>query len=261
MKTYFIQNRKITTNEIKIIKELIKNNPTWHRTRLSREICKLWNWKNHNGILKDMACRNMLLKLEKLNELQLPEKQNKNYNHLRNKSIPYIKHSKVTINTKITNLFPIKINIISSKNENNLFRTFINNYHYLGYCRYAGENMKYIAYDNQNNPLACFLFAAAAWSVKDRDTFIGWKKEKQKSNLCYITNNQRFLILPWIQVKYLASYLLARVTNRIKNDWIEKYGHPIFALETFVEKNRFNGTCYKVRKLVIIRANQGTFPK
>jgi len=118
-------------------------------------------------------------------------------------------------------------------------------YHYLGLNTVVGENIKYLVYSKDEQPLACLLFGASAWKTACRDNFIGWKGEQQKRNLPLTADNSRFLILPWVQVKFLASHILSKIVKRISDDWQVKYGHPIYLLETFVQKDKFQGTCYK----------------
>jgi len=105
--------------------------------------------------------------------------------------------------------------------------------------------MKYLILDNQDRPLACLLFGSSAWSAADRDAHIGWDKDTRQRNVNFTTNNTRFLILPWVKAKCLASHVLGLITRRIGQDWQERYGHPVYCLETFVERDRFQGTCYK----------------
>jgi hypothetical protein len=105
--------------------------------------------------------------------------------------------------------------------------------------------MKYLVFDNNRRPLACLLFGSAAWSCAARDDFIGWDRDTRINHLRLVTNNTRFLILPWVKIPHLASHLLSLITRRIINDWRNKYGHGLLLLETFVEVDRFRGTCYK----------------
>ncbi len=117
--------------------------------------------------------------------------------------------------------------------------------------------MGYLVRDHNNRPLACLLFGSAAWKTAPRDSFIGWDRQRRKRNLCYITNNMRFLILPWVKVQHLASHILSRVSRRICSDWIKKYNHPVHLLETFVDRTRFQGTCYKAANWILTGQTQG----
>lgn len=125
------------------------------------------------------------------------------------------------------------------------FKSLIDQYHYLGFDRTVGENMKYIIKSRNGILLACMLFGSAAWACKARDLHIGWGSAQRENNLQYVTNNVRLLILPWVSVPHLASHLLGRIARRISGDWLARYGYEIYCLETFVERGRFKGTCYK----------------
>jgi hypothetical protein len=137
------------------------------------------------------------------------------------------------------------------------FKSYIDQFHYLGFDRTVGENMKYIARDCSGVPLACLLFGSAAWSCADRDRFIGWNKGDRSVNLMWMTNNVRFLIFPWVRVFNLASHILALAAQRVSGDWEGKYGHGLVCLETFVESGRFSGACYKAANWICVGRTLG----
>jgi hypothetical protein len=127
----------------------------------------------------------------------------------------------------------------------------------LGFKPVPGENLRYLALAVTGQPVACLLFAAAAWQVAGRDRFIGWSAATRPTRLSLITNNTRFLIPPWVKVPSLASHVLARVSRRIVTDWQEKYGHPVHLLETFVDTARFKGTCYRAANWIDLGQTTG----
>jgi len=252
-----IQGRKIAPENIELIKKLIEGNPSWGRTRLSKELCMLWNWKNPAGSLKDMACRSLLLKLEKDRLIKLPPRKSGTNNAKRNSSIRPVPHSTLAVKAGLKDLLPVEIKPVEDKGELDLFKCFLSLYHYLGFSGTVGENLKYMAYDRDKRPLACLLFGSSAWACGPRDSFIGWDRKKRESNLTLTTNNMRFLILPWVSVKYLASHILSIACRRIKDDWEATYGHPVYLLETFVEGDRFAGTCYKASNWIHVGETRG----
>jgi hypothetical protein len=203
-------------------------NPEWHRTRLSKEICKEWQWKTLNGQLKDMACRTMLRKLEKSKIITLPRRITRNNfkviensdKNLSNEMFLFKNNEIMSEDKEIKEIIPIKINNLLNGTENNLFKNLLKQHHYLGFKQHVGEHMKYLVYDNHNNPVACLLFGSSAWTIECRDKYIGWDKETRIMNLNSITNNMRFLILPWIKIRNLASHILSQISRRIVNDWI-----------------------------------------
>jgi len=230
-------------------------NPSWHRTRLSVEICELWDWRGPNGQIKDISCRDMLRDLDKKGEIKLPKALRKGGGA--SNKIAHLCHDTTLINCKLKELMPIRIEIVTSAEKLAIFKSYISQYHYLGYDRNIGENIKYIIFSRDGTPLACLMFSSAAWACQPRDEAIGWTRDERRWNLQYMTGNSRFLIFPWIRVSHLASHILSLVSRRISDDWTVKYGHKIFALETFVERDRFRGTCYKAANWIFVGSTTG----
>ncbi|MEK7850918.1 MAG: Druantia anti-phage system protein DruA [Deltaproteobacteria bacterium] len=240
-----IQGRLLSGDDIDIVREIIVSNPSWRRTRISQELCNRWGWFNHLGQPKDMACRSMLLKLEAKGYITLPARSAFPLNGLQHRSIPGINPDTTPIAASLRDLLPLSMEIVKGKDSLALFCHLLSRYHYLGYSVTVGESMKYIIRDKFGRPLSCVLFGSAAWKVACRDGYVGWTKECRERNLYLVTNNMRFLVLPWVTVAHLASHILGRIARRIRKDWVERYGHPVVLLETFVDTSRFRGTCYR----------------
>lgn len=241
-----IQGRYITPSDVAVIRGLLAGNPSWNRSRLSRELCERWDWRNAKGRLKDMACRTFLLKLERQGQIRLPARQRLSPNAYRNRQITEVPHDCTPIESDLSALRPLRIEPLRSTDEAlPLFKFLLHRYHYLGLRNCVGENLKYMIRDQAGRPLACMLFGSAAWKAKSRDAFIGWDRQTRERNLPLLSNNTRFLILPWVRVQHLASHLLAQVCHALPGHWMQKYDHPIHLLETFVERERFRGTCYR----------------
>ncbi len=252
-----IQGREVSSKDIEFIREMIKLNPCWGRTRLSKELAVLWNWRAANGQLKDMACRTFLLKLERRGYLTLPPRLC-SYRKVRKElPSPYVPHKTTPIAGPLDRLFPLRIEVVKEKDLLALFKCLLSSYHYLGFKRIVGENMKYLIFDEKDNPVSCLLFGSAAWKTLPRDNFIGWDVESRRANLHLLTNNMRFLILPWVKVPHLASHILGKVARRISSDWIKRYHHRIYLLETFVEKERFRGTSYQAANWIYVGESKG----
>ncbi|MDC3418746.1 Druantia anti-phage system protein DruA [Aquibacillus salsiterrae] len=203
-----------------------------------------------------MACRTMLLKLERLGYLRLPAARTVGVGNVIKKRTP-VAHSTTEIICSLRELVPLRVEAIQSAESSRLFKHLLEEYHYLGFNGTVGENMKYMVYDNQQRPLACLLFGSAAWRIAPRDEWIGWDSTTRQKGLHLMTNNMRFLILPWVRVPHLASHSLANIAKRLSDDWLQKYGHPIYLLETFVEQNRFQGTCYRAANWIHVGQTQG----
>ena len=254
--TIRVQGREITRDDVELIRRLIEANPSLNRTRLSKELSLLWDWRAANGRIKDMACRTLLLKLEQRGYITLPRPRTPGRGS-RKLSIPYVPHNTDPITCGLGDLEPVQIQLVEDANLLALFQCLLARYHYLGFRSTVGENMKYLVFDHKQNPLACLLFGSAAWKCAPRDEFIGWDAETRRANLHLVTNNMRFLVLPWVKVPHLASHILGRVARRISSDWENKYGHPIYLLETFVERDCFQGTCYRAANWIHVGQTRG----
>lgn len=253
-----IQGREIGTDDIRLITQLLTDHPAWNRTRLSRELCTIWRWQRPDGQPKDMACRTLLLKLERAGQITLPPRQGPSTNGSRQGPKVAVPHRTDAIRCSLTSLRPLHIIPVSPGSEAHpLFNYLLSSYHYLGHNTTVGENMKYLVQDRYGHPLACFLLGSAAWKTAPRDDFIGWDPRARERNLNGITNNTRFLILPWVRVPHLASHILSQVSKRICSDWMSKYSHPIYLLETFVDCSRFRGTCYQAANWILLGRTEG----
>jgi hypothetical protein len=253
-----IQGRAIRPNDVAMITDWLQTHPSSNRTRLSRELCAAWNWRNQAGRLKDMAARSLLLKLEALGHIQLPPRRTASVNGLRNRQVPHMDHDQSAIEGPLHRLQPVRIQPVAAGScQALLFQFFLQRYHYLGHRNCVGENLKYLAQDKDGRPLACLLFGSAAWKAASRDKWIGWSSQQRCRNLGLIANNTRLLLLPWIKVPHLASHLLGQVTARLSTDWEQKYGHPIYLVESFVQQPRFAGICYRAAGWVPVGLTSG----
>lgn len=251
-----VQGREIARDDIELVRRLIEANPSLNRTRLSKDLCLVWNWRASNGQLKDMACRALLSKLEQRGHIILPRRRTPGRGS-RKVSIPYVPHKTDTLASSLRDLEPVSIRLVDDADLAGLFQCLLARYHYLGFRSTVGENIKYMVFDREQNPLACLLFGSAAWKCAPRDDFIGWNAQTRKANLKSLTNQMRFLVLPWVRVPHLASHILGRVARRISWDWIERYGHPIYLLETFVERDCFRGICYRAANWINVGQTSG----
>jgi hypothetical protein len=248
---------KITNQQLDFIKQLIKDNPNLSRRALSKKLCRAWNWVQQNGCLRDMVCRGYMLELHRAGYITLPEKKRNPPNPFVNRKKPQlIDIDKTVVSGKLQTHIPIEIKQVKYTEKEKLFNSLIQYYHYLGYCHPVGENLKYIILKNER-PVACFAFSSAVRHLKPRDSFIGWNREKRKQNIGYLAYNTRFLILPWVNVKLLASHLLSMISKRISSDWEIVYNHPVYLLETFVDTSLFKGTCYKAANWIYVGNTTG----
>lgn len=243
-----VQGRMLSDNDLKAVRDLIAEHPKSHRTALSVRLCELWNWRNAAGRLKDMAARTLLLKLAVRGWIQLPPPQKRTRRPCAQAPScvqPELLAGPAPIAGPLRRWQPVRFELAHTAALRQRARQLLAHYHYRGFHGAVGENVQYLIREAGGAELAVMVFGAAAWKVAVRDRFLGWSAEQRQEHLAQIANQQRFLILPWVRVPGLASHLLALATGRLSQDWQERYGHPIWLVETFVEKERFSGTAYK----------------
>lgn len=244
-KIYTYCGKDFTESDIKMINEIIGEDTKKNRAAISQKVCEALEWYQPSGRLKSRNMAIALNKMEKDHLIELPPRTT--YSPSR-KAKPII-HTKTTdpkpeIIGSVGSLPPLKIVIASSKQDHVLWNEYIDRYHYLGYSPLPGASMKYFFYSGEDI-VALMGFGASAWRVEARDWYIGWNDEQRTKNLNLVINQARFLILPWISSKNLASKVLSMIEKRIRDDWKHKYHYMPVLMETFVEKRRFTGTCYK----------------
>ncbi len=252
-----IQGRTVSNEDVEAIRALIAAFPTWHRTRLSQELCRRWGWVAANGQYKDMAARSLLRKLDAEGLICLPAAVCSANNAFRHRAEVELTLDETPIEGALARLLPLHFSPVHGEGERELFRSLLQRHHYLGYRGPVGENLKYLVYDGQGRVLGCLLFGAAAWSMACRDRFIGWEHTERERHLTLLANNMRFLIVPWVRVAHLASHILGRIARRIGGDWQNKYGHRVVLLETYVEQHRFAGTCYRAANWQCVGQTRG----
>ena len=234
--------RNFSQEEMMQIRKLIIEDPARSRAELSRLTCQALKWYKADGGLKDMSARVAMLRMQEDGLISLPPPRCKRPDptvHLTDQTNPGL-----AIAQPAGTLTPLYLQRVQHKSDSRLWNEYIERYHYLGHKPLPGAQLRYFIYA-QNQLIALLGFGAAAWQTAPRDQFIGWSHEQRKKNLHLIINNARFLILPWVQSKNLASMILSKAAKRVVDDWQEQYNYRPVLLETFVEKPRFKGTCYK----------------
>ena len=250
------RRRSVSEDDIKTIKSVINEFPNGSRRFISQEICRIWDWRQPNGVLKDMVCRSLLLLLESKGLIQLPPRKCTPNNPLANRKKPEkVQIDQTPIEVNLTDISVTLVQIRKTAYEK-MFNGLIHQYHYLGYTQPVGAHLKYIAfYDDR--PIACLCWASAPWHIGARDRFIGWTKQVRQKNLHLIATNTRFLILPWVKISCLASHLLSMNRKKLSDHWQRLYNHPIYLVETFVDIQRFRGTCYKADNWILAGQTTG----
>jgi hypothetical protein len=253
------RSRELNERDVELIRSAISKHYDRGRSYISRVLCEAWQWKQPNGRLKEYAARDLLLRLEEKGFIELPPRLRPK-NNLKAKSFDQIPlFVKDGLAGFVGEHPKFSLRLVSPQ-DNYLWNYLVHHYHYLGLQKLVGEHLRYLAFlDGQ--VIACLAWASAAWKVKDRDQFIGWDEPTKRKNLHLIANNTRFLILPWINVKYLASKVLSLCLKRLSRDWQKSYGHSIYLAETFVDNTRFKGTCYQAANWHYVGQTKGSAKK
>jgi len=246
----------ITDGILAQIRKTINDNPDWGRRRISIHLCELWDWRIPGGPVKDISCRDMLRALDKAGLIKLPMPRAVPAMHPR-RSIAHLDHDTKPVTCGLAALRPLSVVAVERGEDFAEFKSLIDQYHYLGYDRTIGENMKYVVRSNDGILLACLMFGSAAWKCRGRDDFIGWDHGQRNTGLAMMSNNSRFMVAPWIRVPHLASHILGLISRRISSDWEIKYGHDLVAIETFVERDRFRGVCYQAANWICVGKTTG----
>lgn len=251
------RGRVVTSGDIEFINGLIARNPNASRRALSFKLCHEWNWVQANGAPRDMVCRGLMLALHRAGHIRLPEKRQFPANPLANRKKPALMDVETTpVEAKLNRVRPLEFRQVRRGKLEPLFNSLIDQHHYLGYCQPVGEHLKYIIFAD-TRPVGCISFSSAPLNIGCRDKFIGWSPEQRKDNLHLMAYNNRFLILPWVRIKYLASHILGRIVRILPDDWYRIYHHRIYFVETFVDTQLFKGTCYRAANWIDLGKTTG----
>jgi hypothetical protein len=257
-----MQGRPFGGEQLAAIKKLLETHPESSRYELSRRLAAQWNWRTASGQLKDMAARTLLLKLQEQGWIKLPERRRDSPTRSGRapSETPPALLDETRLEGSLSSLLPLRIEELSQLGRH--FRraqleACVERYHYLGYRSRVGQNLQYWISSAQERPLASLIFGAAAWQCSVRDQWIGWSKEHREQRLSGVANNTRFLIFEWIRVPHLASHILGSICQRIAADWKAKYRQALFVLETFVDRERFAGGCYRAANWLCVGQTRG----
>ena len=254
MKVYC--GRAMSAEDIQTIATLMAQDPALHRTALSRRLCELWQWRKPNGELKDMTCRVALLRMQADGLIALPPSRLPPGRRRPRFAPTSATDPGATIEVPVHDLQPLSLRLVVGTQQSRLWNEFVARYHYLGYTPMSGSQLRYNVFAGEQL-VACLSFGACAWKLKDRERFIGWSEPQRQCNLQLVVNNARFLILPWVHCKGLASKILSKVARQLPKDWRMRYGFAPVLLETFVEFERHKGTCYKAANWVLVGRTAG----
>jgi hypothetical protein len=251
------RGRIVEDIDVGFIQNLIQAHPETTRRQLSEKLCRAWNWLQPNGAPCDMICRGMMLALDRGGHIQLPPRKITPHNPLLIRQRPGIPDVDASvIEGSLKQLGPLEFRLVRRTGEEALFNGLVEHHHYLGYRQPVGEQLKYMSY-GLGRPIACLAWSSAARHLGPRDRFTGWGREARQRNIGFIGYNSRYLILPWGRVPHLASHILGRMAQMVPRDWERIYGHPVYYLETFIDPERWRGTCYRAANWIVLGLTTG----
>jgi len=253
-----IRGRVITPTDLELIQQLLRTEGHLGRTHLSQRLCRLWDFRQINGAYREIACRDLLRQLQQRGLITLPPQLVKPARKPGYRNHTFLSTALETspLEGQFDHFARPTIELVSRTAKEKFYNGLIGAHHDLGYGQGTGEQLKYLIF-LEARPLAAIGFSAAAWRVACRDQFIGWDDQMRQKNLPLVVNNHRFLILPWVKITNLASWILAHVTRRLRQDWQAVYAHDIALAETFVENKRFHGTCYRAANWIAVGETVG----
>jgi hypothetical protein len=254
--TLSYRHRVITDDDLVFIRKLIAEHPGASRWVLSKKLCQAWNWVQANGALRDMVCRGMMLMLHRQGLIELPPVRPTPCWLGKRRRPLLISVDEAPLRASLAELGPLEVRQVRRAPEEALFNSLLQQHHYLGYTQPVGEHLKYLVYA-QGRPVACLAWSSAPRHLGSRDRFIGWDKRARLKNIALLAYNTRFLILPWVRVPHLASHILGRMTRMLSMDWQRLYAHPIYFVETFIDPQRFRGTCYRAANWTVLGHTTG----
>jgi hypothetical protein len=251
------RHRVVTVSDVAFIRQLVAEHPESSRRDLSKKLCVAWNWVQANGALRDMVCRGLMLKLHREGLIELPPVRREMRNPLARRSAPaLVSVEAAALQASLAEIRPLEFRQVRRTPQEALFNSLIEHHHYLGYTQPVGEHLKYLVFA-RGRPIACMAFSSAPRHLGSRDRFIGWDKQARLKNIGLLAYNTRFLVLPWVTVPHLASHILGRMARMLSADWQRLYGHPIYYIETFIDPQRFRGTCYRAANWTVLGVTTG----
>lgn len=260
--TLVMRGKRIASSDLDVISRLVGEHYDKGRTFISARICEQLGWFQPNGQFQGVACREILRRLESLNLISLPSPMRPANNEVRRLG-PDTKEPCLfemagpeKVESSLKDGAPAKLSLVADKSESRSWRFLIARYHYLGYAPIVGRSLKYFIHWG-SQIVGAISWTSACWKLASRDSFIGWDPATRQRNLQSIASNNRFLILPWIKVKNLASHVLGLASREVPKDWERIYGIKLNLLESFVDPSRFKGTCYKAANWIYLGQSKG----
>lgn len=251
------RGRAIDHDDVAFIRELIAAHPDLSRRKLSYKLCEAWGWVQPNGRMSDMLCRSLMLTLHRAGHIELPPVRCRPRNNIIERKRPRtVDIDRSPIRCTLSELGPLRLRQVRRSSEERLVEGLLDEHHYLGYKRPVGEHLKFLVTAHKR-PIACFVWSSSLPKLSPRDDFVGWSPTARERNMRMVAYNSRFLIMPWVQIRHLASHVLGRMTRELSSHWEQIYAHPVMLAETYVDRTRFAGTCYRAANWIYVGETTG----
>ncbi len=247
----------IGPEELETIRQFVQQHWDKGRSKISEALCRHWDWRQPNGWLKDRACRDLLLTLNRQGKIELPKRRTPGSGGKKRVAKQGFLIDSSPIEGQISYFGSLTLTMVRKTSREALWDQLVHRHHYLGRPLIVGSYLKYLAYLD-GRVVACLGWGSAAWKATARDAFIGWDEATRKRNLHHVVDNVRFLILPWVRIPHLASKVLAANTRILSRDWLDFYHIPLWLAETFVDTSRFAGTCYRAANWIHVGHTWGS---
>lgn len=248
------RGRVLGRAQVARIRAIVRGHPGATRTQLSELVCREWSWRRPNGELRSRACRDLLRRLSERGLVELPPARARGRRR-RSAPVDVLRPPAVELGERDVALHGVVVRPVD-RAETGRWREAMDRYHYLGDGEIVGESLRYVA-ESEGRWLALVGWGAAVLKSRHREAFVGWDEETKYQRLHLVADNVRFLVLPFVRVPGLASVVLSRNLRRLSSDWEARYAHPILLAETFVDLDRFRGTCYRAANWVYLGETRG----
>jgi hypothetical protein len=254
------KDREFTASELQLIQEVVTSCGGLSRQELANTACELLGWHRPNGGLKTWECKDLLVHLESRGVIAPPALRPGRPRGSRT-AVPRTARGEIQerITGTLRDVAPVRLKPVTHDPERRLWRELIDRYHYLGHRVPFGAHLRYLIEVARPGPVivGCLQLSSPAWKLAVRDRWIGWADAGRRQNLQRVVNNSRFLLLPWVEVRQLASHVLARMVRQLARDWPRAYGVRPLLVESFVEAERHAGTCYRAANWIELGRSAG----
>lgn len=252
--------RHFEAAEVDLIVDVVVRFGRLSRTELAATVCELLDWQREHGGLKTRECLDLLEKLEARGLITLPARRQGRPRN-RQTTVPHTERGQpqAPLVADVGEVMPVELEVVEGTAAQALWRELVGRYHYLGYATAFGAQLRYFVRVQrpQSAIVGCLQYSSAAWCLRGRDRWIGWSAHRRVNNLPAVVQQSRFLVLPWVRVRHLASHVLACSARRLRTDWAVRYGRRPLLIETLVDIRRYQGTCYRAANWIDLGLTAG----